>query len=587
MGESVQLCPAITTWSEWTEFDLCSRSCGGGEKTRTRYNLCDMNQVETNTVACNEDPGQFVETGSRTPCSSNRCVQGTNSPILTHTCQRDANNNPVTMLGQPSVCYEPTAPAITRTAVGGCMAAVGVPAAACTRGLQQFIIKNECADLATVNPMFADQTIYEYCDVPATTPTEWTPFTACTKQCINAGEAAEVQTSQRLDECGNVEIRKQLCNVPSCASWQGWIVNAKCSCTNPGAAVVTRQCLDGYGQPAVGCVGQSTYQVPCGPNTSAQAVNPTTFALPQLSAAQLAEIKATMIDLGSWKQIAGQWSAFSGCAKTCDVSGVCGTESRYIESFCEDNDGNRVSIYSRAEARDCPCETGGWVVVADTCSSPDPMTCSGVRTVTKKHTCTGDQVTEQAGSCGTPGTWGAWSAYTQCRTSCQEAITPTRSRTRSWTCAAERLNGQFNDETRSLPAHRSSARTSEPGLRGLHALFPADWDKRPELDTATVVPSELDSASVITARSLEMKLLPAIWVIAASGTGPAGLDAAEVPTPRTSDSDSEETTADRMLSRSRSHVSLTTLPQVLLTLPARSSDRLVSTWSTRVNPLHG
>ena len=449
--ESVQLCPAITTWSEWTEFDLCSRTCGGGEKTRTRYNLCDMNQVETNTVACNEDPGQFVDLDRRTPCSSNRCVQGTNSAILIHTCQRDADNNPITMLGQPSICYEPTTPVTTKTAVGGCMAAVGVPAAACTRGLQQYLIKNECADLATVNPMFADQTIYEYCDVPATTPTEWTPFTDCTKQCINSGEAAEVQTSQRLDECGQVEIRQQLCNVPSCAGWTGWIVEAECSCTNPGAAVVRRQCLDGYGQPAVGCVGASTYQVPCGPNTSAQAVNPATFALPQLTAAQLAEIEAQLKqqgkDLGSWKQISGQWSAFSGCAKTCDVSGVCGTEARYIESFCEDSKGNRVSITSRAEVRDCPCETGGWVVVADTCSSPDPMTCSGVRTVTKKHTCTGDQVTEQAGSCGTPGTWGAWSAYTQCRTSCREAITPTRSRTRSWTCAAERLNGQFNDET--------------------------------------------------------------------------------------------------------------------------------------------
>lgn len=140
---------------------------------------------------------------------------------------------------------------------------------------------------------------------------------------------------------------------------------------------------------------------------------------------------------------------------------------------------------------------------------------------------------------------------------------------------------------KSLPAHRSSARTSEPGLRGLHALSLADWDRRPELDTATVAPSELDFASVMTARSLEMKLLPAIWVIAANGTGPAGLDAAEEPTQRTSDSDSEETTADRTSSRSRSHASLTTLTQVPHTLPARSSDRLVSTWSVKVNPSHG
>lgn len=327
------------------------------------------------------------------------------------------------------------------------MAAVGVPAGPCTQGLQQFIIKNECADLANYDPTFADQTVYEPCDVPPVAPTQWTPYTACTKQCINAGEAAEVQTSQRIDECGIVEIRQQLCNVPSCATWKNWIVDAKCSCLNPGAAVVERQCLDGYGQPAVGCIGDSKFQVPCGPNTSAAAVNPTTFALPLLTPAQLAEISALQLDLGSWTQIAGQWSAYSGCAKTCDVTGVCGQEARYIESFCKDTDGNRISIDRQTDIRACPCVTGDWQIVADTCSSQDPMTCSGVRTVTKRHTCTGDEVLEQAGSCGTPGTWGQWSAYTQCRTSCQEAVTPTRSRTRSWTCAAERQNGMFADET--------------------------------------------------------------------------------------------------------------------------------------------
>lgn len=138
-----------------------------------------------------------------------------------------------------------------------------------------------------------------------------------------------------------------------------------------------------------------------------------------------------------------------------------------------------------------------------------------------------------------------------------------------------------------MPAHRSFALTSEPGLRGLLAPSRAEWDRRPELDTATVVQSELDFALVTQTRSLETKLLPAIWVIAANGTGPAGLDVAEEMTSKTSDFDSEETTADKTSRKLRRHASLTSLTQVLPTLPARSSDRPVSTWSSKVDPLHG
>jgi len=119
-----------------------------------------------------------------------------------------------------------------------------------------------------------------------------------------------------------------------------------------------------------------------------------------------------------------------------------------------------------------------------------------------------------------------------------------------------------------LHAQQLPARTSEPGHRGLPALSPAEWEPRPEPDTATAVPSVRDSALEMRRTFLEMKLSSAIWVIAASGTGPAGLDAAEETT-ATSDSDSEETTADRTSSRSRSHVK-TTLPTLApLTLLAR------------------
>jgi len=50
-------------------------------------------------------------------------------------------------------------------------------------------------------------------------------------------------------------------------------------------------------------------------------------------------------------------------------------------------------------------------------------------------------------------------------------------------------------------------------------------------------------------------------VIAANGTGPAGLDVAEEMTSKTSDFDSEETTADKTSRKLRRHASLTSLTQ--------------------------
>lgn len=86
----------------------------------------------------------------------------------------------------------------------------------------------------------------------------------------------------------------------------------------------------------------------------------------------------------------------------------------------------------------------------------------------------------------------------------------------------------------------------EPGPTGELALFHAESELCPDLDIATVVTMELDSALLVPMVSEKLTQLDVTWVNAANGIGLAGPAAAKHPTARKiSASDSEETNADR------------------------------------------
>eukprot|EP00071_Canis_lupus_P006937 XP_005622503.1 hemicentin-1 isoform X3 [Canis lupus familiaris] len=273
-----KLCPVDGGWSEWNPWEECTRSCGRGNRTRTRTcnnpsaqyggRPCEGNAVEI--VMCNIRPcpvhGVWSTWQPWSACSES-CGKG--AQIRTRLC----NNPPPSFDGsycdgaetQMQVCNERHCPVdgkwATWTSWSSCSVSCGGGARQRTR---------ECSDPV---PQYGGSRCEgsdvqsDFCNNdPCPTHGNWSPWSGwgmCSRTC-NGGQMRRYRTcdnphpSNGGRACGGPDSQIQRCNTDMCpvdGSWGNWHSWGQCSascgggektrkrlCNNPVPSISGRPC---------------------------------------------------------------------------------------------------------------------------------------------------------------------------------------------------------------------------------------------------------------------------------------------------------------------------------------------------------
>nr|XP_005290755.1 hemicentin-1 isoform X1 [Chrysemys picta bellii] len=271
-------CPVDGTWSEWGSWEECSRTCGQGNKTRTRTcsnpttqhggRPCDGNAVES--IMCNIRPcpvegawGSWLPWGS----CSDTCGKGTQTRL------RLCNSPPPSFDGsycegpdtQMQVCNKRHCPVDGKWAAWASWSACTV---SCGGGTRQRT--KDCSDPA---PQFGghkcegNDVQIDFCNSdPCPIHGNWGPWSGwgtCSRTC-NGGQMRRYRTCDNPRPvnggraCAGADTQIQRCNTDLCpvdgnwGTWQGWIgCSASCGggeqtrtrlCTNPAPSNGGRPC---------------------------------------------------------------------------------------------------------------------------------------------------------------------------------------------------------------------------------------------------------------------------------------------------------------------------------------------------------
>nr|XP_055175129.1 hemicentin-1 isoform X2 [Nyctereutes procyonoides] len=273
-----KLCPVDGGWSEWNPWEECTRSCGRGNRTRTRTcnnpsaqyggRPCEGNAVEI--IMCNIRPcpvhGVWSTWQPWSACSES-CGKG--AQIRTRLC----NNPPPSFDGsycdgtetQMQVCNERHCPVdgkwATWTSWSSCSVSCGGGARQRTR---------ECSDPV---PQYGGSRCEgsdvqsDFCNNdPCPTHGNWSPWSGwgmCSRTC-NGGQMRRYRTcdnphpSNGGRACGGPDSQIQRCNTDMCpvdGSWGNWHSWGQCSascgggektrkrlCNNPVPSISGRPC---------------------------------------------------------------------------------------------------------------------------------------------------------------------------------------------------------------------------------------------------------------------------------------------------------------------------------------------------------
>ncbi|XP_047561044.1 hemicentin-1 isoform X2 [Lutra lutra] len=252
-----KLCPVDGSWSEWSPWEECTRSCGRGNRTRTRTcnnpsaqyggRPCEGNAVEI--IMCNIRPcpvhGAWSTWQPWSACSES-CGKGTQ--IRTRLC----NNPPPSFDGsycdgaetQMQVCNERHCPVdgkwATWTSWSTCTVSCGGGARQRTRECSDPVpqyggIRCEGSDVQS-----------DFCNNdPCPTHGNWSPWSGwgmCSRTC-NGGQMRRYRTcdnphpSNGGRACGGPDSQIQRCNTDMCpvdGSWGNWHSWGQCSASCGG-----------------------------------------------------------------------------------------------------------------------------------------------------------------------------------------------------------------------------------------------------------------------------------------------------------------------------------------------------------------
>ncbi|XP_012591877.2 hemicentin-1 [Microcebus murinus] len=287
-----KLCPVDGSWSEWSPWEECTRSCGRGNRTRTRTcsnpsaqhggRPCEGNAVEM--IMCNIRPcpvhGAWSTWQPWGPCSES-CGRGT------QTRRRLCNNPPPSFAGsycdgaetQMQVCNERHCPVDGKWATWASWSACTV---SCGGGARQRT--RDCSDPAPQHggsKCEGSDVQSDFCNSdPCPTHGHWSPWSGwgtCSRTC-NGGQMRRHRVCDNPRPanggraCGGPDSQIQRCNTDVCpvdGSWGNWQSWSQCS-ASCGRGEKTRMRLCDNPAPARGgrpCPGDATQVSRCNMQT--------------------------------------------------------------------------------------------------------------------------------------------------------------------------------------------------------------------------------------------------------------------------------------------------------------------------------
>ncbi|XP_078377620.1 SCO-spondin-like [Oculina patagonica] len=401
---NVRACPVDGSWSEWQEWNACTRSCGTGIQIRAR--TCDNPRPAHGGKQC---PGASGETRS---CNTQDCpVDGNWSGWkpwgpCTKSCGGGSQNSSRTCTNPPP-----------------------------TNGGKECRGENERSRVCNTQP----------CPVDGKW-SSWAEWSICTTSC-GVGTQRRFRTCSNPrpayggQECNGSRIETRNCNRGSCpvdGSWSNWEEWGSCSkscgggvqkrvrgCTNPPPANGGRD-----------CIGRREQTQACNQN-------------------------ACPVD-GEWSR----WTEWTSCSRTCGIGEK--KRSRTCTNPRPANGGKDcegpADETRECSNRICPVD-GEWSDWKDW--APCSVTC-GTGTQERERTCTkprpafggkdcvgvsGESKSCQAVPCPVDGEWSEWKDWTPCSTTCG---TGTQERERSCTRPRPAFGGKDcigdSQETKSCQA---------------------------------------------------------------------------------------------------------------------------------------
>nr|XP_044998229.1 hemicentin-1 isoform X3 [Jaculus jaculus] len=283
-----KLCPVDGRWSEWSLWDECTRSCGHGNRTRTRTcsnpsaqhggRPCEGNAMEV--IMCNVRPcpvhGVWSAWQPWDACSES-CGKGT------QTRTRLCNNPPPSFGGsycngaetQMQVCNERHCPVDGKWAAWASWSACTV---SCGGGARQRT--RDCSDPA---PHYGGSKCEgtdvqsDFCNSdPCPTHGNWSPWSGwgtCSRTC-NGGQMRRYRTCDHPRPanggraCGGADTQVQRCNTQMCpvdGSWGSWQSWSHCSASCGGGEKTRKRLCDNPvpSQSGRSCPGDATQVSRC------------------------------------------------------------------------------------------------------------------------------------------------------------------------------------------------------------------------------------------------------------------------------------------------------------------------------------
>ncbi len=231
---NTERCPTVDEWSEWGQ---CSKSCGGGTRTRVRecvgFRDPDGNRCNTDleeTEACNEQNCPvWTEWTEWTSCTQT-CGGGTRRKV--RECVLNERN---LCLGDAEViedCNEEDCPTVTpwgewtectKTCGGGER-----------RRVRDCVIQRSGVGNACQVPL---EEVESCAEDKCRDWTPWSPWTGCSAEC-GGGTRTKVrdcvETYERLQQCEGDDRTSEDCNQQPCPQWTDWSNWSECSTTCGG-----------------------------------------------------------------------------------------------------------------------------------------------------------------------------------------------------------------------------------------------------------------------------------------------------------------------------------------------------------------
>ncbi|CAG5105955.1 Oidioi.mRNA.OKI2018_I69.chr1.g2603.t1.cds [Oikopleura dioica] len=371
----IELCntDSCSNWSEWSEFDSCSASCGGGIQKRYRSceggDDCEGKSMETNS--CNQVPcPKWSEYSDWSPCSSS-CGEGIKSKKRScengddcegeSTISADCNLGPCgqwSEYGSFGECSKSCGGGLkskTRTCIGG----------------DDCEGKSEITEKCNRNacPFWSD----------------WSEPSPCSATC-GGGESTRKRWCKNgltKADCNGPSEEITNCGTNACPTWGDWSAPGECSVTcGGGFASQSRQCNGGIA--GVDCIGELSNVVNCAD-----------------------------IPCPTWSN----WGDFGSCSSSC--GGGMRSRSRTCEN---ETSTGKCTTGEATEESDCntsPCprvgEWSDWSECSATCGGGEQ---NRARSCMFGSSCTGDKLETRKCNKNRCPEWSEWAGFGICSATC-------------------------------------------------------------------------------------------------------------------------------------------------------------------------